>query len=140
MAGLALAGLFTAGCADLARVTSLAPDPIDANSPVAAQARLAQKAHYRRPRFSDVPAKPTDVRAPAQFRAAVAENIQARRTQNGWIAGHPAFVSDDTESFAAAERARIPASATQPIASDPAGTEDYAARLRALATPPPPPK
>ncbi|HTK35968.1 MAG TPA: hypothetical protein VL358_11875 [Caulobacteraceae bacterium] len=136
-----MAGLSVAGCADIARVTSITPEPLAANSAVAAQVKTATRTNYSMPSFRNVPPKPTDVPAPATYRAAVAESKQARAQVETWIAANPPMVvlgENETEAFAAGQRARIPAGEMTTPA--PAGSEEYAARLRALATPPPPPK
>jgi hypothetical protein len=140
--GLAAAsGFGLSACADLGRATGVTPEPIDASSPVATQVSAATRTHYPRPSFRDVPPKPTDVRRPAGFRAAVAENDTAGAQLESWIAANPPEQPLDpaaTEAYAAQERAKIPPGERIPQA--PVGSEEYAARLRALATPPPPPK
>jgi len=129
------------GCADLARVTSLTPDAVDPNSPVAQQVRTATETKYPRPRFRDIPPAPTDVRSAAAWRGSVGETVQAGSALTAWVAANPAtLVVGDTETFAEGQRASIPASERGAKPSDPAGTEDFAARLRALAAPPSPPK
>lgn len=140
LAGLALcAALCVGGCADLSRATSLAPDPVDPTSAVAARVREASAADYPTPRFRDIPPAPTDVRPPARWRAAVAEVNSAGAAVTAWVAANPPFLNDDTEAFAAGQRASIPASERGAPPSDAAGLEAFAARLRALAEPPPPP-
>ena len=138
-AAAACAGLAAAGCADLARVTSLRPDNVDAASPVAAQVRQASQAKYPRPRFRDIPPAPTDVRPPGAWRRAVNETTQAGGALTAWVAANPSTLNNDTESFAEGQRASIPASERAAAPPDPAGTEAFAARLRAMAAPPPPP-
>jgi hypothetical protein len=138
----AAAALAVAGCADLARVTSLSPQPVDANSPVAAQVRAASREPGKTPRFRDVPPLPTGVRPATAFKSAVAETNGAGGALTSWVAANPSTLPQDqaeTEAFAAGQRARIPAD-QRGATPDPAGSEEYAARLRALATPPPPPK
>jgi hypothetical protein len=137
----AVATLVLGGCADLGRVTSLSPQPVDSSSAVAEQVRAASRAKARMPRFRDVPPLPTGVRPASSFRTAVTESNQAGAALGAWVAANPSLLPPDqadTEAFAAAQRARIPAD--QRANLDPAGSEEYAARLRALATPPPPPK
>lgn len=139
--GLALcAGLSAAGCADLARVTSLAPDGVDASSSVAQQVRAASAADYPRPRFRDIPPAPTDVRAPEAWRNAVNQTVQAGAAVTAWVEANPTTIApNQTEVFAEGQRASIPAGERQAAPVDPAGTEAFAARLRAMAAPPPPP-
>jgi hypothetical protein len=137
----AVAGLCLAGCADLARVTSMTSEPLDTNSAVAAQVKAATLSNPARPSFRDVPPKPTDVPAPGAFKTAVAEVVQSRAQLTAGIAANPPMTPADaaqTEAFAAGQRARIPAGELVP--PEPVGSEEYAARLRDLATPPPPPK
>ena len=142
LAGLALcAALSGSSCADFARATSLAPDPVDTTSAVAAQVRQASRADLARPRFRDIPAAPTDVRPLGAWRSSVQQTGQAGAALTAWLAANPAVQpAESTEAFAAAQRASIPADERQAAPADPAGTDDFAARLRALAAPPPPPK
>ena len=135
----ACAALMAAGCADLARVASLDPDKVDASSPVAEQVRQASRAHYPRPSFRDIPPAPTDVRPPGAWRRAVNETTRAGGALTAWVAANPSTLNNDTESFAEGQRASIPASERAAAPPDPAGTEAFAARLRAMAAPPPPP-
>ena len=139
--GLALcAGLTASGCADLARVSTLAPDPVDATSAVAQQVRAASAADYARPRFRDIPPAPADVRPAAAWRGAVNQTVQAGSALTAWVAANPTTIAaGDAENFAEGQRASIPANERGAPPSDPAGTEAFAARLRAMAAPPPPP-
>jgi hypothetical protein len=142
LAGLGVAaGLAVTGCADLSRATGMTPEPLDANSAVAAQVEAATHTHYPMPSFRDVPPRPTDIRTPGGFKTAVVEGAQARDRLDNWVAANPAeqpLDSTATEAFATSQRARIPAG--EMTAPAPVGSEEYAARLRALATPPPPPQ
>ena len=134
------AAIVLSGCADLAHISAFSPAPIDPTSPAAEQVRAASRADYKTPSFRDIPPKPADVRPARSFRAAVAENTQAREAVTAWLAANPATLAGtDTEDFAQGRRATIPAGEREPI-PDPAGTEAFAARLRALAAPPPPPQ
>ena len=108
---------------------------------MAAKVALATRQQYPMPSFRDVPAKPTGLPRPASFKADVLASDKARAELDAWVAANPPMAPLDTnatEAFAAAQRARIPAGEAVPPA--PVGSEDYAARLRELATPPPPPK
>jgi len=130
----AAAGLSVAGCADLARVTSITPEPLAVNSAVAAQVKTAIKTNYPMPSFRNVPPKPTDLRPPATYQTAVVESKQARTQVENWIAANPPMVvlgEGETEAFAVGQRARIPAG--EMTIPTPVGSEEYAARLRALA-------
>jgi hypothetical protein len=132
--------LCASGCADLSRAVSLAPDPVDPTSAVAAQVRAASAADYPTPSFRDIPPAPADVRPPEDWRRSVAETNAAGAAVTAWAAANPPFLNDDTEAFAAGQRASIPASEREATPADStAGTDEFAARLRALAEPPPPP-
>jgi hypothetical protein len=138
---MAGAATLVAGCADLGRVTSLAPQQVDPNSAVAEQVRAASRAKVAFPRFRDVPPLPADVRPASAFKTAVASSNAAGADLLAYAAANPPSVAQDpaqTEAFAAAQRARIPAD--QRAAPTTAGTEEFAARLREQAAPPPPPK
>jgi hypothetical protein len=136
------AGLAAAGCADFSRVMSLKPEGVDPSSPVAAEVRAASQRDYKTPRFRDVPPSPADVRPAAAFGQAARASEAQRDQLNTWVAANPPMIPTDsarTEAFAESARARIPAD--QRVATPPAaGSEEYAARLRELATPPPPPR
>jgi hypothetical protein len=135
------AGLTVAGCADLARVTRMSPQAVDPASPVAEEVLQASRRPAARPRFRDVPPTPTDARPPAAFAAQVAASEAERQKLAAWVAANPAMVPvgpQAAEAFAAGQRARIPAE-HQGADLPPAGSEEFAARLRDLATPPPPP-
>ena len=131
-------GLLTSACADLTR--SLAPDPVDQNSAVAAQVKAASKANLPAPKFSDVPPKPTDVRAPAVYKSQVQGVVVARRQLDRWVAANPTLTSDPTEAFAAQAQAAVAgAQASGPSPDDgTAETEAFAERARERAAPPKP--
>ena len=138
---LGAASLVLGGCADLARVTRLRPDPVDPTSPVAGRVGEASRAKVATPRFRDVPPLPTGVRPASSFKTAVASSNKAGDDLAAWVAANPSGLPQDaaaSEAFAADQRARIPADQRAGVL-EPVGTEEYAARLRALATPPPPP-
>lgn len=134
--------MLVAGCADLGRVMSLNPQQVDPNSPVAAQVRAASKADVDMPRFRDVPPLPANVRPATAFKAAVNDSSRAGDQLGAYIAANPPSLATDpaqTEAFAEGQRARIPAD-QRGVVPPPAGTEEFAARLREQATPPPTPK
>lgn len=125
-----------AGCTDLARASRLTPAGIDPQSAVASRVREVSARRYAYPNFRDIPAKPTDVRAPAQWKESVVGSLEERRGLKGWTAANPAMTSD-TEGFAAASRAAIPADVLRPLDSAVAeSTAAYAARMRKLAAAP----
>jgi hypothetical protein len=139
---LAGAAILLAGCADLGRAMRLNPDPIDPTSAVAEQVRTASRAEVKAPSFRDVPPKPTDVRPPAAFRNAVAQESRASAQLQAYVAANPPMATAsqaEIEAFAQSQRARIPMD-ERSFPSTPIGTEEFAARLRELATPPPPPQ
>lgn len=134
---LACAGVcaLTAACGG----NLLSDTTIDPKSPIAAEVAKVGKTNAAFPKFSDIPAVPTDVRAPKAFGIAAAETVRTRddivrATQpNTWtLQGGEA-----TNAFAA--QARTAAGPATPPA-DPAITEAFARELRKRATPPPPPK
>jgi hypothetical protein len=136
------AAMLMAGCADLGRVMSLNPQQVDPNSAVATQVRAAAKADVATPRFRDVPPLPANVRPATAFRSAVNSSNSAANQLSAYVAANPPSVAADpaqTEAFADAQRARIPAD-QRGVVPPPAGTEEFAARLREQATPPPSPK
>jgi hypothetical protein len=119
----------------------MAEGPINAASPAAPDIVAAERTPGPYPKFSQVPPVPKDVRPAAAWRAAVADALALkRRTQ--LEAGAIPFVltGGDTEAWAAAERAKIPASEmAAPAADESQQAEAFAAAERARATPPPPP-
>lgn len=127
-------------CADLARVSGLAPAPVDAKSPVAAQVREAAQRNYPYPSFRDVPPRPADVRPPAAWKAAVVDELGERRALTSWTAANPPM-TNDTQAFVNSAREEIPPSVLIPLdPTTPEATAAFAERLRQEAAPPPPPK
>ena len=132
----ALVGAFVglAACA-----SPFSPPPADPASPVAAAANAAAKASKRgdRPSFMDIPAIPTDVRTPVQFKKAVgAEKLAADQLKRDTA---PAtWTLSDTETYASKARgfAKVPAPAA-PTDADRAATEAFAKAARDRATAPP---
>jgi hypothetical protein len=123
-----------AGCA-----SPFTPPPADPASPVAAAADAAAKAstHATRPTFAEIPAIPTDIRTPVQFKKAVgaeklaAEELKRQTAPNTWTLS-------DTEGYASKARrvAKVPAPAA-PTDADRAATEAFAKAARDRATAPP---
>jgi hypothetical protein len=129
------------GCAHAPMLTNpLAAGGVNRESSVSAEVTAATHAEGSFPRFSQVPAIPTDVRpAPAWRTAVVSEWGQKRQTERQ-AAAIP-FTLANTEAWAQRTRAKIPASQTTPPAPDAASQiEAFAAAERARATPPPPPQ
>jgi hypothetical protein len=89
------------------------------------------------PRFIDIPAIPTDVRTPVQFKKAVgAEKIAADKLKRDTAPG--TWTLSDTEGYASKARrvAKVPAPAA-PTDADRAATEAFAKAARERATAPP---
>ena len=136
--GLA-ATLGLGGCVEVARVDPFAAGGVDPHSAVAAQVRAASDLAGAYPRFSALPPAPTDVRAPAAWRAAVAD-AWTLKLQTETDAARIPFTLNDSQAWADAELATIPADQAAPPAPDSeAQTEAFATAMRARATPPPPP-
>ncbi len=128
------------GCADLSRMSSLGPAPVDKTSPVAARVTTATRTDFPTPSFKDVPNAPTDARPVPAWKASVRDVQAAGAPLAAWVAANPQMTFG-TEQYAEAARASIPAGERDAPPSDAAAAaEAYAARLRAEAAPPPPPK
>jgi len=115
------------------------PPPADPASPVAAAANAAAKASTRaeRPTFAEIPAIPTDIRTPVQFKKAVgAEKLAAEELKRETAPG--TWTLSNTESYAAKARkvAKVPPSDI-PTDADRAATEAFAKAARDRATAPP---
>lgn len=140
---LALVGgacLAVSACADIGKLSSLGPAPVDSSSPVAARVTTASRTDFPTPSFKDIPKTPTDVRTVAAWKGSVNETLAERGPLEAWIAANPQM-NFGTEQYAEAARASIPAGERDAPPSDAAAAaEAYAARLRAEAAPPPPPK
>jgi|GEM_PF-6596931 len=133
---LALAcGALLSGCVDIAR--SLAPDPVDTTSAVAAEVKAASRADLPTPKFSDVPPRPADVRNAAAYKKDVRGAVVARRRLDADVAANPTLTSDPTEAFALqAEAALAAAQASLPSLDETADTESFAQSARDRAAPP----
>lgn len=120
-------------------LAACATPPVDPSSPVAAATAAASKSsrHAKKPAFTDIPAIPTDVRTPVQFKKAVgdeklaAEQIKRETAPDTWTLS-------DTDGYASKARntAKVPAPAA-PTAADRAATEAFAKAARERATAPP---
>ncbi len=117
----------------------LSDTTIDPKSPIAAEAAKVANARTAFPKFSDIPAAPTDVRAPRAFGLAAADTVRSR--DDIVRATEPSTWTlqggDSTNAFATQART---AAGPQIAPADPAVTEAFARELRKRATPPPPPK
>jgi hypothetical protein len=134
------AALATSGCAMGTAVNPFTGGAINPDSSVAAEVAAASRAPGPYPRFSQVPAVPTDVRpVPAWRNAVIGEWADKRQTEHE--AAALAFTLGETESWAETRRAKIPSNELSGPAADAAGqSEAWAAAERARATPPPPPQ
>ncbi len=109
---------------------------VDPRSPVAAEVAKAARANKDYPSFSEIPAKPTDVR-PLRMFGQAAEEVELARARLERETAPETWTLSNTEGFAAS--ARTAAGPELPPA-DPRDTEAFADELRNRATPPPPPK
>ena len=113
---------------------------VDPNSPVAAEVRAASASTGSPPRFSDIPAKPVDVRSASAWRAAVLDETSLKQKTEAEAAAIP-FTLTGTEAWAANTHARVlPQYSQQAPADARAQAEAFAAQAAARATPPPAPK
>lgn len=139
-------GVLLRGAALMAVLTGLAacaspftPPPADPSSPVAAAANAAAKdsKHASKPTFAEIPAIPTDVRTPVQFKKAVGdEKLAADKLKRDTAPS--TWTLSDTDGYASQARnsARVPAPAA-PTDADRAATEAFAKAARDRATAPP---
>jgi hypothetical protein len=90
------------------------------------------------PRFSDIPVTPSDVRTPAQFRAAV-QAVQGGGTAlQAWAQANPPLIADP-EAYAQQARRELGIGPEDiPPANQAAEIEALARELRRRAEPPPP--
>jgi hypothetical protein len=136
---LLIAGAGLGGCDTLAKNNYFLPGGIDQQSAVAAQVRAAQQEHGPYPKFSQIPAIPKDVRPLSAWRATVTQTLGEKHEVDAANAAYP-YTLQDTQGFADAQHARIPAAEATPPAADASSASDaYAASVRARATKPPPP-
>jgi hypothetical protein len=135
---LLIAGASLAGCNTLARNNYYLPGGIDQQSAVAAQVKAAQQTPGPYPKFSQIPALPKDVRPISAWRASVTEALGEKHQVDAAVAAYP-YTLQNTEAFAADQRARIPAAEAAPSSDASSATDAYAAKVRARATTPPPP-
>ena len=126
----------TSACVDVRR--ALAPEGVNVESPVAPAALVASRAALRTPRFSEVPPAPQDAPPAPVFKNRVAAEAAQRRRVEGWIDAHPPFVGD-SDAFADRGHALAARGGEAPAVDQTAVAEAFAARVRAVAKPPPPP-
>jgi len=136
----AAAGFVVSGCMSLPAVEPYGEAPIDARSPAAAAVAEQAAAANLWPTFAGIPQNPDDVRAPAEWGAAVTAT-EADRQQLLAQTAPSTFSLSGTEAFAQNVRARVGFDpADVPTAADTAEAEAWAAAMRARATPPPRPR
>jgi hypothetical protein len=132
--GVALVGLLTGLSACV-----FTPPPVDPSSPLAAAANAAAKdsSHAKRPTFAEIPAIPTDIRKPVEFKKAVgaekaaADELRRQTAPSTWTL-------TDTEAYATKARKTAKAPAPEaPTDADRAATEAFAKAARDRATAPP---
>jgi len=135
---LLIAGASLSGCNTLAKNNYFLPGGIDQQSAVAAQVRQAQHSAGPMPKFSQIPAVPKDVRPTSAWHATVTEALQEKHQVDAAVAAYP-YTLQNTEAFAADQRARIPAAEAAPATDATSASDAYAAKVRARATTPSPP-
>ncbi len=143
LAAAALAAVGLTGCADLQRATaSIAPDPVNVESPVAAAVVAAEQGPLPNMGFRDVPPKPdtTGALTPFQQRRVVQTLARSGEEVNVWATENPVMIPTTTEAFNAASlKALHYDPADLPPEDQAERTEAYAASMRAKAAAPPPP-
>ncbi|MDB5457783.1 MAG: hypothetical protein JWP92_3368 [Caulobacter sp.] len=115
------------------------PPPADKTSPVAAETDRAAR-HGKLPRFADIPAVPTDVRSPTEYKTAVTGQEQVAAELRRQTAPNT-FELNNTDAFAA--RARSKAKAPPPVdttEADRAATDAFVKAARARASAPSSPR
>lgn len=138
--GCAAACLGVSACADLPKANPLTPGGVDPNSAVAGEVAAAIAAPGPYPPFSKIPAMPTDVRPPTQWRKDVVAVWSKKRRLDAEAAALT-FTLKNSQPWADAERAKIDPAEAKPTSDDATlNAEAFAAEERTRATPPPPPK
>lgn len=123
------AGVMLAGC-----VSPFGSGKVDPASPVAADVQRLTRADRPYPKFSDIPAMPTDIR-PLALYGSQARELTATRDQIIAATAPETWTLDGTEDFATRARRDAPDLPPTERSSDP---EAFARELRERATPPPP--
>jgi len=131
--------LVLSGCVDLPKANPFAETTMTASPAIVAEVNQAEQSPGAYPRLSAIPPVPTDVRPASAWKSAVVSEWALKRNAEATAAQIP-FTLSDTEGWAKAKQAQIPADQTTPPPADAkAETEAYAQSLRGRATPPPPP-
>lgn len=131
LAGLAAAGLLS-GCV----ANPIKESAIDPTSPVAGEVAKVARHNTDFPSFSEIPAKPNDVRPLKMFGQAAAD-VELAAAELERNTAPETWSLQETDAFA--DRARRDAG-PEIAPADPRDTEAFADELRKRATPPPPPK
>ncbi len=139
---LALMAGGASACAEAGKLNPLALGRIEPSSPVAADIETARRTPGPYPSFSRIPPAPTDVRPARAWRAAAYDAWGLKRRTEAEAAAIPFVLTvGEAEAWAEVERAKIPAAEmAAPTADASDQSEAFAAAERARATPPPPPK
>lgn len=127
------------GCVLPSKMTGTSALAVAPDSQVARDVAYAQRHPGPYPKFTEIPALPTDVRPSSEYRAAVLD-MQQRRASLEQQANALPPPPDDTETLAGGLQSRLPQGAEAPPEDSQQQTEAYGRDLRARATPPPPPK
>ncbi len=127
------------GCLLPSKMTGTSALAVAPDSQVARDVDYAQHHPGPYPKFTDIPALPTDVPPSSQYRSAVLA-MQQQRTLLEQQAGALPAPPNDTEAQAGGLHSRLPEQAQAPPAESQQQTEAYGRALRERAIPPPPPK
>ena len=110
---------------------------VDPRSPIAPYVAELARLNTGYPRFSDIPAKPTDVRPMAGYRKQVAA-LEAERADVNRKTAPGVWTLSGTEAFHSRAESEAGPDLTAP--PSPGATEAFAQSQRERATPPPPPQ
>lgn len=134
-AAIIAAAATLSACADLRRAVQGADFAVNPESPVAPAAVAASQSNPHYPRMDKIPPVPTDIRPASAYKAAVIDEIKARR----WIKQLDASLAappPDTDRFVQSADAALNKDKIEPPAEDQAArTEAFAAAARAAARP-----
>ncbi len=130
-------GLIAAAAGLAVTLCGCMSDPTMDASPISAATAAAVAAPAPLPTFAGIPAAPTDLRKPIEWRTAVGDEERMREQILRDSALETFALKGDTEAFAARSRAEATNQAPAvPTDADRASTEAYAASLRQQASPP----
>jgi hypothetical protein len=129
--GVASMAALVCGCA-----SPVASAKVDPSSPIAAEVAKLATADRDYPKFSEIPAKPNDLR-PARIYGERAQAVEAAGAKLDAATAPGSWTLDATSSFAARARADAGPELAAPVNDD---TEAFASSVRKRATPPPPAK